>query len=110
MPIGSPTLPPSVSKTAATLKPWSAKTVELAIACPETARAEQRDVVLTLGAEDLADLGESTSIEYPTPRLPNFPKPERSRLICVALMFVYSLISWDEMRSSIFFACVSTCR
>jgi len=31
-PIGSPTLPLSTSKTAVTLKPWAAKTVELAIA------------------------------------------------------------------------------
>ena len=53
----------------------------------------------------------SRSIEYPTPRLPNRPKPERSRRIWVALMFVYSLISCDEIRSlPIFFAWVSTWR
>ena len=37
------------------LKPWSAKTVELAIAA-ETARPEKRDVVLPLRPQDLADL------------------------------------------------------
>jgi hypothetical protein len=43
----------------------------------EVPGAEQRDVVLAGGAQDLADLRE------PTPRLPNLPNPERSRRICV---------------------------
>ena len=53
----------------------------------------------------------SESTAYPTPRLPNFPNIERSRRICVALMFVYSAISCEEMRSlPIFLAWVSTWR
>src|SRR6476659_9172619 len=51
------------------------------------------------------------SMLYPTPRLPNLPKPERSRRIWVALTLVYSPISCDEIESRpIFLACVSTCR
>src|SRR4029079_18321557 len=53
----------------------------------------------------------SESTEYPTPRLPNLPNPERSRRICVALMFVYSAISCHEIRDlPILRACVSTWR
>ena len=53
----------------------------------------------------------SDSTEYPTPRLPNLPKAERSRRIWVALMFVYSAISCEEIRSlPILRACVSTWR
>src|SRR5919109_3257165 len=48
---------------------------------------------------------------YPTPRFPNLPNADRSRLIWVALMFVYSAISCEEIRClPIFRACVSTWR
>ena len=51
-----PTLAGSTSKIATTRKPWSAKISEEAIALPRWPGADQRDVVLAGGAQDLADL------------------------------------------------------
>ena len=48
----------STSKIATIRKPWSAKMSELAIAWPRLPGAEQRDVVLARGPQDLADLGD----------------------------------------------------
>ena len=77
----------------------------------EAARADERDVVLALRAQDLADLAEQRVDVVADAALAERPKPERSRRIWVALMFVYSEISCEEIRSlPIFFACVSTCR
>ena len=54
----------------------------------EAAGADERDVVLALRAEDLADLAEQAVDVVADARLPNLPNAERSRRICVALMFV----------------------
>jgi len=51
-----PTFESSLSKIVTTRKPWSAKISEEAIAFPSV-RADQRDVVLASGPQDLADLG-----------------------------------------------------
>ena len=53
-----PTFSGSVSKTAAMLIPCSAKIGELAIAWPSRPAPIERDVVLALRAQDLADLAE----------------------------------------------------
>ena len=104
-PIGPPIFDGSTSKAAGMLKPWSAKTVELAIAWPS--RPAPKSAMLCCPCVRrifrISPLRASTL--YPTPRFPNFPKPERSRRICVALMFVYSLTSCEEIRSlPVFFA------
>ena len=57
-PIVRPTLSGSLSKTAAMLIPCSAKIGELAIAWPSRPGADERDVVLALGTQDLPDLAE----------------------------------------------------
>ena len=78
---------------------------------PEPSGADERDVVLALRAQDLPDLLEQRVGAVADAALPERPNAERSRRICVALMFVYSEISCDEIRSlPIFRACVRTCR
>ena len=58
VPTRSPTFSRSVSKIATTLKPWSAKMSERGDRAAEVAGAEQGDVVLAAGPQDLADLGD----------------------------------------------------
>ena len=66
----------------------------------EPAGAEERDVVLALRPQDLADLArEAVDVVADARACRTFRTPERSRRICVALMFVYSLISCEEIRS-----------
>ena len=55
-PTFSPSLAGSMSKIATTRKPWSAKMSRRGDRLAEVAGAEQRDVVLAAGAQDLADL------------------------------------------------------
>ena len=77
----------------------------------EPAGPDERDVVLALRAEDLPDHVEQELDRVADAALAELPEVERSRRICVALMFVYSAISCDEMRVfPIFRACVSTWR
>ena len=106
-----PTLAGSLSNTAAIVIPCSAKIGEVAIAPPSRPGPDQGDVVLSLGTKDPADLAEQGVDAVADAPLPNRPKLERSRRIWVALMLVYSEISWEEILSfPIFFACVSTWR
>ena len=57
-PIGRPTTFSSMSKTAAIVIPCSTKIGEPAIAWPSRPAPDERDVVLALRAQDLADLAE----------------------------------------------------
>ena len=65
----------------------------------QTPCTRERDVVLALSAEDLADLVEQRIRAIADSRFPNRPNADKSRLIWVALMLVYSAISWEEIRS-----------
>src|SRR6185312_12948371 len=110
-PISCPTFDSSTSKTATTWKPWSAKIAEEAIAWPRWP-APKRAMLCWPAVRRILRISEtSESTLYPTPRLPNLPKPERSRRICVGLMWVYSESSCEEIVSRpILRACVRTCR
>ena len=54
----------------------------------EVAGAEQRDVVLAGGAQDLADLRDERVDVVAHAALAELPKPEKSRRICVELTCV----------------------
>src|SRR5688572_8843873 len=94
-----PILSGSLSSTAATVMPCSAKIGELAIALPSRPAPTSAMLCWPCVRRICRISSRSASVRYPTPRLPNLPNAERSRRICVALMFVYSEISCDEIRS-----------
>src|SRR3954452_20488492 len=110
-PIGCPSFDSSVSTTTAMLIPCSAKIEDEAIAWPRRPAPTSATLCWPWVRRIFRIASSRSSIEYPTPRLPNLPKFERSRRICVALMFVYSAISCEEILVlPIFRACVSTWR
>ena len=101
----------SESNTPAMLKPWSANVGDDAIAEPSRPAPISTMLCWPEVRRILRISVTRKSMLYPTPRLPNLPKPDRSRRIWVAFTFVYSPISCEEIESRpIFFACVSTCR
>ena len=77
-----------MSNTAAIVIPCSMKIGEPAIAWPSRPAPTSAMLCWPCVRRILRISPSRPSIEYPTPRLPNLPKFERSRRICVALMFV----------------------
>ena len=87
-PTRRPTLSGSMSKTAAMLIPCSAKIEELPIAWPSRPAPTSAMLCWPWVRRIFRISPTRLSMFYPTPRLPNLQKAERSRRIWVALLFV----------------------